>query len=205
MGSGASYFFFRRFAAFFATFFAFLFFAIAALLATICGDVGTVPSRIDVHCIPITPARRKKHRLHLTERVRGHRFRQTRTARARRRAHSSRTIARDDKSAHENSTCCENPYAIVLFVVLSHFTSSAHWRAETTPRRRLDVEKSCAVSFLPRPKIFFHRPPAEASTAVGFDQNRANRPQVIRSWDAARSAESSARAIRLKHCCVSRR
>jgi hypothetical protein len=55
------YFFFRRFAVFFAAFFAFLFFAIAALLATISGDVGTVPSRIDVHSNPITPARRKKH------------------------------------------------------------------------------------------------------------------------------------------------
>jgi hypothetical protein len=56
----SDYFFFRRFTAFFA-FFAFLFFAIAALLATVCGDVGTVPSRIDVHYIPITPARQKKH------------------------------------------------------------------------------------------------------------------------------------------------
>ena len=42
----------------------------AALLATLCGDVGTVPSRIDVHWHPITPARQKKHRLRLTERVR---------------------------------------------------------------------------------------------------------------------------------------
>jgi len=48
----SDYLFFRRFTAFFA-FFAFLFLAIAALLATVCGDVGTVPSRIDVHYIPI--------------------------------------------------------------------------------------------------------------------------------------------------------
>ena len=57
----ANYLFFRRLA-FFAFFaFAFLFFAIAALLATVSGDVGTVQSRIDMHCIPITPARQKKH------------------------------------------------------------------------------------------------------------------------------------------------
>jgi hypothetical protein len=53
----SAYFFFLRLAVFFAAFFAFLFFAIAALLATLSGDVGTVPSRIDVHYIPITPAR----------------------------------------------------------------------------------------------------------------------------------------------------
>jgi hypothetical protein len=55
----SDYLFFRRFTAFFA-FFAFLFLAIAALLATVCGDVGTVPSRIDVHYIPITPTRQQK-------------------------------------------------------------------------------------------------------------------------------------------------
>ena len=71
----ANYLFFRRLA-FFAFFaFAFLFFAIAALLATISGDVGTVQSRIDMHCIPITPARQKKHRLRLTKRVRDHKNR----------------------------------------------------------------------------------------------------------------------------------
>jgi hypothetical protein len=49
------------------TFFAaFLFFAIAALLAMMSGDVGTVQSRIDVHSIPITPAQQKKHRYRLT-------------------------------------------------------------------------------------------------------------------------------------------
>jgi hypothetical protein len=48
IGASDYYFFFRRLTAFFA-FFAFLFFAIAALLATICGDLGTVPSRIDAH------------------------------------------------------------------------------------------------------------------------------------------------------------
>jgi hypothetical protein len=53
----SDYFFFRRFTAFFAVFFAFLFFAIAALLATGCGDVGTVQSWIDVHYIRITLAR----------------------------------------------------------------------------------------------------------------------------------------------------
>lgn len=43
----AAFAFFGAFAAFA---FAFLFFAIAALLATVSGDVGIVPSRIDVHC-----------------------------------------------------------------------------------------------------------------------------------------------------------
>ena len=71
----AGYFFFRRLvfrAPFFAAAFVFdfLFFAIAALLATMSGDVGTVPPRIDVHYIPITPAQRKKHRLRLIEGVR---------------------------------------------------------------------------------------------------------------------------------------
>jgi hypothetical protein len=62
------YFFFLRFT--FAFFAAFLFFAIAALLAMMSGDVGTVQSRIDVHCNPITPAQQKKHRYRLTERIR---------------------------------------------------------------------------------------------------------------------------------------
>jgi len=53
----------------FGFFAAFLFFAIAALLATMSGDVGTVQSRIDLHCIPITPAQQKKHRYRLTARI----------------------------------------------------------------------------------------------------------------------------------------
>jgi len=55
----SDYFFFRALTFF--AFLAFLFLAIAALLATVCGDVGTVQSWIDVHCIPITLARQKKH------------------------------------------------------------------------------------------------------------------------------------------------
>ena len=54
----ATYFFFLRFV-FFAVFFAaalafFAFFAIAALLAMWDGDVRTVQSRIELHCISIT-------------------------------------------------------------------------------------------------------------------------------------------------------
>jgi hypothetical protein len=52
----SDYFFFRRFAVF-AFFAAFLFFAISVLLATLCGDLGTVPPRIDVHCNSNTPRR----------------------------------------------------------------------------------------------------------------------------------------------------
>jgi hypothetical protein len=63
-----SYFFFLRFI-FFAFFAVFLFFAIAALLAMMSGDAGSVQSRIELHCNPITPAQQKKHCYRLTERV----------------------------------------------------------------------------------------------------------------------------------------
>jgi hypothetical protein len=71
----ATYFFFLRFV-FFAAFFAaafdfFAFFAIAALLAMWDGDIGTVQSRIDLHCIRITLQLRKKKRFRLTKCVRG--------------------------------------------------------------------------------------------------------------------------------------
>ena len=146
MERGATYFFFRRFAAFFATFFAFLFFAIAALLATICGDVGTVPPRIDVHCIPITPARRKKHRLHLTDRVRARRYRPTKTEIGAHRARSRRTNARDDECASENSALRENLDGIWLFACFVEFNSSPHLIAKTPPRRRFAAEKLRLVS-----------------------------------------------------------
>jgi hypothetical protein len=56
------FFFFRRvvfFAVFFVAAFVFLFFAIAALLAWVDGDIGAVQSRIDVHYLPITTAGKK--------------------------------------------------------------------------------------------------------------------------------------------------
>jgi len=70
----ATYFFFFRLV-FFAVFFAaalafFAFFAIAALLAMWDGDVRTVQSRIELHCISITQQHGKKKRFHLTKRVR---------------------------------------------------------------------------------------------------------------------------------------
>jgi hypothetical protein len=54
-----SYFFFRRFAGFFALAFAFLFFAIAALLALSGWRYRSVQSRIDPHYIPITTQEKK--------------------------------------------------------------------------------------------------------------------------------------------------
>jgi hypothetical protein len=61
--SDVDYFFLRRALVFFAVFlvaaFVFLFFAIAALLAWVDGDIGAVQSRIDMHCHPITTAGKK--------------------------------------------------------------------------------------------------------------------------------------------------
>jgi hypothetical protein len=71
----ATYFFFFLlvfFAAFFAAAFDFFaFFAIAALLAMWDGDVRTVQSRIELHCISITQQHRKKKRFRLRKCVRG--------------------------------------------------------------------------------------------------------------------------------------
>jgi hypothetical protein len=62
--NGVDYFFFRRFfAGFFAAAF-FLFFAIAALLAWVDGDISAVPSRIDGHYDRITTAGEKEQSLH---------------------------------------------------------------------------------------------------------------------------------------------
>jgi TRAP-type C4-dicarboxylate transport system permease small subunit len=57
---GVDYFFFRRFAGFFALAFAFLFFAIAALLSFEWMAINAaVQSRIDWHYIPITTDEKK--------------------------------------------------------------------------------------------------------------------------------------------------
>jgi hypothetical protein len=55
---------------------------------------------------------------------------------------------------------------------------------EIPPVPRLAAEKLLVMPLLPSANIFFHRWPANASTASGIDQKPANRPQVIRVNEA---------------------
>jgi hypothetical protein len=126
----------------------------------------------------------------------------SRAWRAVRRPRSRTMDTRNDERASKNSAPVKNPYEIEVFARCANFACCAHRPAKTPAQRRRNAAKPRPVSLLPRLKNFFHSGLASASTAVGFDPNRANQPPVIRPNEvrmrrrerrARRQAEPAAR------------
>jgi hypothetical protein len=121
------------------------------------GAIGTVQSRIDVHCIPITLAKRKKHRPHLTERVRAPvsiGFLRERALR------SFAFTARDAASMRQHTGIFRlraNPYDCWLFAHSIITRESAITRPKTVVHRVRFAANADAVSNQPPLKFFLHR------------------------------------------------
>jgi hypothetical protein len=86
------------------------------------GDVGTVPSRIDVHCTPITTAQRKKQRFRLTKCVRDAKFC---AARSRAVASRQRAMRNHACSEHAAREICDSPKIHMLSGFLTHRRNAA--------------------------------------------------------------------------------
>ena len=134
-----------------------------------------MPPRIDVHYTPITLARRKKHRVRLTDGVRNrrnrlasHRRRRTATSRttpARSRVNAILRILRSNKK----------PYGIYVFTHIANLILMSRARRKSNSTDAEHIANGVTVSVLPRSKIFSTDAPAEALRRGGFDQKRANR------------------------------
>lgn len=148
----------------------------AALLATRCGDVGTVPSRIDVHCHPDYTSATKKTPTPLNGRC-------TRMQIA---PDDARSEPRASMQHHSLQRTCarlilKNPHTQKMhmpcgFLSIAHICPRNARRTFVRPFTASSGEPSvvrCVV--FARCKKIFHSMRFRASRKSGFDQKRANR------------------------------
>ena len=96
------------------------------------------------------------------------------------RANTPCTRACNGNRACKFSMRAKTPCKFDCFVCIANLFEMRMSARSRGAHRRFTVAESCTVLFLPRVKKFFHRVLVNALVEAGFDQNRANRLQVIR-------------------------
>jgi hypothetical protein len=96
------------------------------------------------------------------------------------RANTPRTHARNSDRARKFSMRAKTPCKFECFSRIGNLLEMRMSARSRVTHHRFAVAESCTVLFLPRVKKFFHRALVNALVEPGFDQNHANRLQVIR-------------------------
>lgn len=144
------------------------------------GDVGTVQSRIDMHCIPITTQRSKNQRCRLTNRICTARIAALRMCGEVNTRRKARASQHRDVTSFDFLAILKNPCVICVFAqrtnprVLSKTDSRKHFSDARNDGPASDV------LFLSTSKKFSTDRLKATTRESGFDQKRANRVKVIR-------------------------
>lgn len=137
-------------------------------------------SRIDVHCIPITLAKRKKHRPHLTERVRAPPAQRSRIRECDTTFADAASRERLTRQRTGNFRLRANLYVFWVFQRFAVARMKAHGGRDRVAHRLHFAANADAVSY-PTPSDFFlHRHACAHRFKEPDRANRTNRRSVIR-------------------------